>query len=294
MDKKKPKTGYQHVNDEFGKFLLMADPYVLKTIMAIVVSHDLPCDPLWLFLVAKTSTGKTELINTLLKIDKVTPLSSLTSKTLISGASTGSSTEASLLLQLGSPIFVFEDYTIIMSMDKTQQGEILGQFRTMYNGAMQNSYGTGNTVQWKGKVTFIAGATHAIHDLREQHGHLGERYILYELIIPPEFKVTKRSMRNEESGLKNKMRAHLKEVMYDWRKSINIPDKLPKTTSEFQDELIYLSMLTARARASVRRDWHSPNKDITHPPEPEMPTRFASQLQGTAQSLLIINQAEGG
>ncbi len=257
MSETEEKTGQKEVEAAFAEVYLMADPYVVKLMMAFMVSHDLPLDPLWAFIIAKSGAGKTEMVNSLLKLDNILPISSLTPSTLISGAKTGNAKEASLLLRAGSPIIIVKDFTVIMSLPHDQQSEIYGQFRDMYDGKMDKAFGTGDDINWEGKVTLLAAATHAAHDMRERHGHLGERFALYEMLLPNDSAVAKVAMLNQESGKMKEYRDMLQDKMLAWRKNIKIPKKLPTITDKFRDTLIKLAVLTTKARTNIQRDWRS-------------------------------------
>ena len=67
------------------KWMLIVDPGVVKLLCATIFANTLNTDPVWLFLVAPSSGGKTELLNGLLKNPDCYFLSQLTPNTLLSG-----------------------------------------------------------------------------------------------------------------------------------------------------------------------------------------------------------------
>jgi len=78
------------VHDAFGRWLEFPDLNSrsfehLDLTLAVVVANRMDGDPVWLFLVAPPSGGKTEVINSLKDVPDVYPLSSLTPQTFASG-----------------------------------------------------------------------------------------------------------------------------------------------------------------------------------------------------------------
>jgi predicted transcriptional regulator len=288
-----PSDTIAELNDEFKKFLLINDPYVVKLMASIPVSQRMPSDPIWVFLVGISGAGKTEFINSLVQVKDAWALSSLTSKTLISGAKSNSG-ETSLLFKIQSGILIFEDFTTFLSERDEEKDAVMGQLRGIYGGKFDKSFGTGEDVMWEGKITILAGATGVIHDLREKYGALGERFVMYHLILPDGKEAALRAMKNQNSGKVSEYRKMLQEDMHHYvDERLQIPtDSVPKLDEEFQLQLIDLAEMATRARTPVQRDWRSQTKDIISIPQPESPTRFSGQLQVQAQAFAVINQNE--
>src|SRR3990167_4515917 len=171
----------------FEGVYLIKDQYILKMLLAGVISQRLPSDPVWFIIVASSSSGKTEFINAISNCDGVVPLSTLTPKTFVSGVKLAGGKEASLLLNLnkgtdmeGDGILAFKDLTSLLSERHEDRSVIMGQLREIYDGKYSKSFGTGQTVDWKGKITIIAGSTYAIHQLKQAYSALGERFLTGE------------------------------------------------------------------------------------------------------------------
>jgi hypothetical protein len=79
-----------------------------------VVANRMPDDPLWMFLVAAPSSGKTEVLRALSGAPDVYPLSSLTPQTFASGFEKRDG-ETSLLPQLSSKTMVMKDFGTVLS-----------------------------------------------------------------------------------------------------------------------------------------------------------------------------------
>ena len=175
--------------DEFKKLeqlvkdiYLIADPGVIKFLCCCIISHRLPADPTWSFLVSPPSGGKTELLNCLTKVKGIYPLSSLTPHTFLSGQKRAGK-ETSLLTRLQNAILTFKDFTTVLSMQPDARNELYGQFREIYDGKMSKEFGTGETKTWKGKISFLAGVTTEIHLARELYSSMGERFALYQTAL---------------------------------------------------------------------------------------------------------------
>src|SRR3990167_2070015 len=74
----------------------------------------------------------------------------------------------------------------------------------------------------------------------------------------------------------------------------NMPVDLVKISVELQTDMLTLADLAPRARSDVQRNWMSREQEITEVHPPEMPTRFAGQLQTMARSLMVIAHHETG
>ena len=286
----------------FESVYLLKDPYVLKMLMAGVISQRLPIDPVWFIIIAPSGGGKSEFINAISTCEGVHSLSTLTSQTFVSGMKLAGGKNASLLLNLnkdksqeGNGIIAFKDMTSLLSEHKEDRGVIMGQLREIYDGKYAKTFGTGETVMWKGKLTIIAGATYAIHTMKQAYTAMGERFLFYNMIQPDRIDAARKAMENQESGHMKEYRTDITDKTKEYIDTIiQIPEKLPLITSELRDELLILAELATRARSDVEHNWRSPQQEITEVHPPEMPTRFASQLQAFARSLMIVNWNEIG
>src|SRR5438132_1662732 len=98
-----PEITFEQLQAVINKWLLIIDPSVVKLVCALIIANRLPSDPVWLFLLAPSGGGKTELMNGLLKCPDYYPLSQLTPNTFLSGYKTKEGKkEASLLKMLGT------------------------------------------------------------------------------------------------------------------------------------------------------------------------------------------------
>lgn len=301
-----PNYSLKELQEEIEKVYLVKDPYITKVMVASVVAHFLSSDPCWIVIVAPSGGAKSEFINLIHKIgwtppgpdaeeQKVHAMSTLTSKTFISGQK-AVGRDTSLLLQISNGIITFKDFTSLLSEQRDERGLIMAQLREIYDGKYAKSFGTGETLEWVGKITIIAGSTYAIHSMKQAYTAMGERFIFYNMEQPERFDAAKRTMENQEEGNMMQKRDHLadktKELVLDILN--NMPSDLEKISEAQQKDTLDLAELATRARSDVQRNWASREQEITEVHPPEMPTRFAGQLQTMMRALKIINQHETG
>src|SRR3990167_1271191 len=292
--KRSAKGELKKLTELFNSVYLIKDRYILKTILAGVVSQQLKSDPVWIVIIAPSGGAKSEFINAITKCVGVFPLSTLTSKTFVSGMK-GRGEETSLLLKIQNGIITFKDLTSLLSEHKEERSVIMAQLREIYDGKYAKTFGTGETVEWGGKITILAGSTYAIHTLKQQYTAMGERFLFYNMIQPDRIEAGRRTMENQEDGKMAELRNMLATSTGHYANElIVIPKEMPRITAEFRDEILSIAELATRARSAVERNWRSPQQDITEVHPPEMPTRFAGQLQVMARSLMIINWNETG
>lgn len=291
MVKIEENPDFLHLEEIVKNVLLVKDEGVIKLLCAAVIGTRLSAQPIWLFLVAGSGGGKTEFILALSKVKGIYFLSSLTKNTFISGQKRAGK-QTSLLKQdeMQDAILTFKDFTTVLTINKDEKQEIMGQLREIYDGSYKKGFGTGEAIEWTGKIGLIAGVTSVIHSQRDWYAVMGERFIMYSLKQPGRIEATKRAFDN--TGL---MKQYQEEMQNAFAKFLNdqleIPEKLPKIEQDLEDEILKLSEFTTRARSIIEREKYAA-KNIQFVHEKEMPTRFASQLRVIASALMVINKGE--
>lgn len=297
----------QKLQDAISSIYLIKDPYITKLMVASVVSQFLSSDPVWIVIVAPSGGCKSEFINmlslvrwTLPGADKteeqlVHPISTLTSRTFVSGYKAGGK-DPSFLLKIKSGIITFKDLTSLLSEHRDDRAVIMAQLREIYDGKYVKRFGTGEEINWEGKITIVAGATYAIHTLKASYTAMGERFIFYNLIQPNREEAAEKTMENQEEGKMTEHRYNLSVIFSEYAISVlnNMLAKQPKMDPATRKDIISLAELSTRARSDVERNYRSPQQEITEVHPPEMPTRFAGQLQTMVQALKVINYHETG
>jgi len=287
---------FKKIKELFESVYLIDDPYIIKVLVASVINQRLKGDPCWIIFVGPSGSGKSEFVNSIYKCQNLHCISTLTSHTFISGQNKGQ-TETSLLLKIQNGIITFKDFTSMLSENRDERAVIMSQLREIYDGKMSKSFGTGQTVNWSGKITVIAASTYVIHSLKQQYTAMGERFLFYNIIQPDRIKSAEKAMNNQEEGdmaeKREEIATHMAKYLDEY---IKIPEQsqISKIDNDLKQKLLELSNLATMARSDVERNLRSPQMEITDVHPAEAPARFAGQLQNYAKSLMIINWNETG
>lgn len=133
-------------------------------------------DPIWLFVIGPSSSGKTSIVINLLRgLQDAHVLGDVTSKTFISAYK--GDQQGGLLRQVKSGIFLFKDFTTILSKREDERTEIAAQLREIYDGCWVRNTGVGAPPMWEGKISTIAVCTPAIERAWAMRRELGERFV---------------------------------------------------------------------------------------------------------------------
>ena len=280
---------FDDLDSVLHKWLEIKDWGLNKVVPAFIIANQLPGNAVWALIVGGSGSGKTQFISGLNYIPFMFTLSSLTPQTLISGQKG----VQGLLWELNGKVLAMKDLTTILEMNSDARSEILSQFREMYDGYFEKSYGTGETKIWHGKVGFIAGVT-SIIDIREQaYSSLGERFIKYRIIEPDRMTIARRALKNTthmiqmDEEIRSTFAMFIKGVLA----CIDENEKL-ELDEQQQEQLIRLADFATLARSPVTRDFGM-TKEVIYKPSSEMPTRFTQQLSQIAIALRLINKANG-
>ncbi len=266
--------------------LKIDDVRVLRVTTATVIANMLKTDPLWLFIVTQPSGLKTEIISALDKIPQIYPISSLTPHTFASGLR--GVANASLLPKLNHKILTFKDFTSILTMQRENRAEILSQLREIYDGKYKKDFGSGISVDWKGKLGFIAGVTTVLDAHYSIYQVLGERFIQFRTVAPNPVKAALKSMQNR--GKEREIREETSNTMARYFKYLQLPAiEDIKISDELSNKIARLATYTVRARSGTIRNAFG-GREIEYVPEPEGPARLAKQLITLACALQIISK----
>ena len=191
------------IKNEFSKFLIIKDPYVIDVVLATLVANLLISkDPVWTLLVANSSGGKSTLLAPSAAISNIYFIDDITSKTFLSGYAVGKQ-EVSLLKIMGSGVMVFSDFSTVLAKDSITRGEILSQFRCIYDRNFVKRTGKGE-IRWgdKGeKLGMLAASTPDIYFQLESARSMGERFCFYSISQPTNEEIVKKQ---EEVNLSSK------------------------------------------------------------------------------------------
>jgi len=266
------------------RWMLVADPGIIKLLPALYVANALKRDPVWMMVIGPSGGGKTELLGAMLDMPSIYPVSLLTPNTFLSGFPGKS--DASLLPKVNGKVMVFKDWTSILSMNKDARNEIMGQLREIFDGHLKKPFGNGKVAEWKGKVGILAGCTPAVDIAQQMHASLGERFVHYRIAMPDRMEVARRCMRNNKDS--ERMRLEMRDAFFAFMKTVHVEDATSELPPEAQEKIIAVANLATLARSGVIRDIGF-KKEVVYVPSPEMPTRIVQQLATLATSLMLVN-----
>lgn len=285
---------FQQLQDEFDKVLLLRDRGILRVLCATVIGNRLDINPIWLFLVAGPSSGKSEFLESLngMSFEKggfIHPISTLTTNTFASGQKRDGM-ETSLLHKLKNGIMIFKDFTSIISKQREATQEIMGQLREIYDGSFVKETGTGYRISWKGRIGLIAGITTIIDYEANSFASMGERFIQYKIIAPDRIEALRKAWDNA-FDIKAK-REHLQECMKSYIEYAleNMTEEKIELEKDIRENIFEIANFTAIARSGVKLDFRTGK--VTFVPEKEMPMRIAMQLYGIACGISILDSIE--
>lgn len=284
----------------------LTDDGVIPFALATILANRMPgSDALWAMLVGPSSGGKSEIINAVSGAEvtgvvrasgerKMKPftfmLGDLTSNTFLSGASSNVS-ETSLLYRVGaSGVFVHKDFTTILSKGIEQQATIMGQMREIYDGHFKKDTGTGKSLEWKGKLGFLAGVTEAIYILEEKFNDMGSRwvnYVMQPLSDEERITTTRKAIMNGRNITEQRKRINEVFVEYLTNKLSEIPppDQVPTLTEEELSQIALLTNFSSIARSPNNRDYRG---QLQFSISSEMPMRMAGQFALLARTFKFM------
>lgn len=271
-----------------NEWLLVVDPGVIKLLHAVIFSNRMAGDPVWLFLIAQSSGGKTELMNGFLKVPTTYSLSQLTPNTFLSGYKSKEKTP-SLLHQLdeqGKNTLLFKDFTSLLDGNRDELKELMGQFRELYDGYMVKRLGTGDELTWEGKMGFVAGCTPIIEQRLSVIGAMGERFLSYRMKQPRRAEL--RAKMKSNIGKDGKMRDAIQDAFAAYQKGLEIPATVPILDEATEKTIEAITDFIAITRAVVIRGTDN-KKEIEYLVEPEQAGRVYKQFYTLACILTYMN-----
>lgn len=282
----------KEIKELYNSVFYLEEDMILDVIAGITIATKLPGDPIWLLIVGGSSSGKSELCNTVSKVPFVFPVSSMTENTFLSNMRLSDGKEASLLHEIGpSGMIVMKDYTSILSMRKEKSDIIISQMREIYDGALTKRSGNGKSESWTGKINWIGAVTDSIYLAEDETAGMGRRTINYVMPLQDRRRTLERAKVNN-SDIEEKRQA-IQDAFAEyimWHME-NLPDDLPELPNELSEELIDMADFITLARTPVARDY---KKEMLLVPSPEMGMRAFQALHKLARVLMHIHSTEEG
>ncbi|MFC1486037.1 winged helix-turn-helix domain-containing protein, partial [Candidatus Latescibacterota bacterium] len=273
--KKKVIEGLGRVKSVAHSYLALEDDNFIDFSLAVVIANRFDGEPLFGGLIAPPASAKTEILRAFDGHSCIQMLSNITPQTLISGWSTKKGNQ-SLLPRINGKVLVIKEFTTILHKRYEARAEILAQFREMYDGRVTGSYGTGETVDWTGKVGILFAVTPVIDSHLPFMQALGERFVYYRIYDENDAAIADCALENAlgESGHRKALRTAVHAFLNCFEARI---EPRVDVDENVKAGLRALSILTVKARTSIPRDRYN-KSEITLLPSPEHPARIIKQL----------------
>ena len=271
-------TTLSDIKRAYSDLIHLEDDSILDIVYGAVIASQLPGDAICLYIVGPPSVGKTEIIRAFLEYPRSHHLSSLTPNTFMSGFSNHKG-ETSLLLRLsngGKNIIFLKDFTSILTMRAENRAEIASQVREIIDGYYcRETGGEKNRIEWKGKLSFIAGVTKAIERESEVATIMGERFLLTRIRCNNS-QMDCLTKAVETVGREESYRQRISDLTLDLVTNLPLghimtyPEPLLR---QVKAAAIFLSNM----RCHVPRTYNG-QVDLSYSAEPEGPVRILKQL----------------
>lgn len=288
----------EHVHETYLNWLCLEKPdgtldiELIDLLLAFACDRKIAGDPVWVFLIASSGGGKTELIRSLNKWD-VYPIDNLTKTALISGKIDPETREpiGGLAFNINEKVLTIKDFTWLLKKYREDRDEIFGEFRTMYDGELIVGYGNfAEPIKAKVNVGIVAGVTPVIDLYTSVQGVLGERFLKLRIDFDEE-KTVKRAFENQ--GKEESMREDLAISVNYYLRSLNF-DIVPEIPQEMIDPLLKLAGFVAKMRTLVYTEWTEGRNEkiVVEDPAPEYGTRLLKQLLKLLKLLATVRKHE--
>lgn len=261
---------------KYREWLHLPNTDVLSVLYGSVLANRLDGDPIWLFIVAPPGGTKTELLNSISDGPNIYTTSSLTPRSLVSGAITSGGVDPSLIPKLDQKVLIIKDFTTILDLNQMQRDEIFGILRDAYDGKTEKTFGNGTNRSYKSKFGIISGVTPAIWQYTEGNSSLGERFLHYNIPIPngARERATYLERARGNAGRETQMREELAALgtsvlKHNFQCNVQASETVHRKTSA-------LAQYVSKMRGTVVRDKFT--HEITHDAYSELGTRLVKQF----------------
>jgi hypothetical protein len=281
----------QELHHELSQLLYIEDQNMYNVLLASIVANSMKLgDPVWLTLIGPSSGGKSQIIRPFTKANPnlIYRLDDLTPNTFMSGTL---GQEHSLLGRIGPHgILSMDDLTVLFSKNAEARGEILSQFRMIYDGRFSKSSGNRkDSLEWQGYMGMLSGSTPSIYRFFAEVADMGERFVSYRMKNFDKHKAVEFISNNTitaidiDAAITDVLQRFLTPLIsnQDNRQHATLSDETKLTIAEIAEHCTLL-------RTAVHTDDRTGFVDEF--PEPEMPFRVMKQLTYIAQGLQVINQ----
>ncbi|MGD0549516.1 MAG: hypothetical protein ABSA81_03085 [Candidatus Bathyarchaeia archaeon] len=275
----------------FQRWLYIEDTDLIEVLLACAIDRKIPGDPVWLMLIVASGGLKSELLKALLWLTKMTiEADGLTARSIVSGLTNAKGEVLrGFAVEADGKVVVMKDFTEFLSKEHNERGEIIGQFRTWYDGSVSRRFGSQDKILTvHSRIGLIIGVTPAVDIFTSVLGSLGERFLKIRYHQDRE---KSQLMARKWRGHEEEMRRQLGMAVYRFIHTLKLenlkPDQIPLVPPEIEDTIGALAELLAFGRAILPR--HLGDKGSgSYDPEPEYSTRSVKQMLKLAAAITLI------
>jgi hypothetical protein len=289
--------------DEFSKSFEMTEESKesLKIIFSVYFEQFVDGDPIWLHIIESIGGCKTTIIEILedcvksIRANKITPKTLASSKKAKSGRTIGEEN----LAFIDKKVWLFKDFTTILSQNENDRRAIYGDLRVLHDGEMSFMSGSeSGSIVAPCRTTIITGVTETIDRQGYNMQIMGERFTKTRLNLK-----TKRSeiihKAMVETGNEETVKKSMQTLFNTFYQKYSYPEvwtkqsevKLKLLESPYAKKIENLADLITRIRVYCWKDPRYSDSFIEEPLE-EHGTRLVKQLTKAAILLTILNEKQ--
>lgn len=168
-------------------------------------------------------------------------------------------------------------------MHRDHRGAVLADMRRIFDGHLRRELGTWQNMEereWRGRLTFLVGATPDVDRHYSIFQMLGERFVMVRWSRPGGTEAALRAMGQDRQRTQRELREAVEDLFG------SLTDCEPVLPEEMQRKIAALAEFTVIARTHIPREGKS--KQIVYIPEPEASTRLAQQLCQLAKGSALL------
>ncbi|MCD6148634.1 hypothetical protein J7J18_04635 [bacterium] len=264
----------------YKKLFSVNDSSLIEILMAHYLSHKLEKrDPVWLFVVAPSSFGKTLHLKGFEDFEDVYLLTKLTSRTLI----TGLKSETDEVLKMDGKIVLIPDFSQFLTLNPQEKSEIWSQFRNLWDGYAIQKFGSGKRVEYRN--LFVSLLTCSTPDIENQitlFQTLGTRHISFRVDYWVE-KNLDYLLEERETSYVVEQYKNLMKMFFEVNKFESVPKLDLETLKYLRDLTEFVSIF----RSEIKVDAYS-GEPIGFT-SPEDPDRIFKMLKKMLKSYLMLS-----
>jgi hypothetical protein len=262
---------YQRLVEAYRRYFRTEDLAPLDVSLAAIMTAGWAGEPLWGFIVAPPSSGKTATLQVFQKDKDGTIFrNTLTPHALVSGLKRK---QEDLLPRLDGKCLVIKDFTSILTMHREGRDEILGDLRAIFDGDFAKSFGSDvGDKEYVARFNLLAAVTPVIELHYTVDSIVGQRFFIVRMALPPEYD-------SDAEREPEDIKAELQEKLLDLLKARRAEISKPRLSKDQVRECKVLAAEVATLRTEVPRDSKG---DLKMMPSREGPSRLANQFEKIA------------